>query len=261
MDTQYDKIAEVYDALRQLFPDRLERAIVEEEIKPYISDANVLDLACGTGFYTQLICQWGASRVVGVDQSHGMLDIAKRRLKSSNSTNEKITYIENDCAQPKVYEGGPFDLVFAGWLLNYASSREALTYFFHTIASNLVAGGTFMGVVPHPSDDPRTFTDEAQRVQPKRYGEIVMSFIEEVADGVKTHLFAPTEPPVEFDNYHLRKSVYEQAASEAGMKGELRWVKARRVEGVEREEERGWEWDDFLKMPNFAILIVKKGDH
>ena len=115
-----------------------------------------------------------------------------------------------------------------------------------------------MGVVPHPADDAKTFTDEALRVQPKRYGEIVMSVVEEVEDGVKTHLCAPTEPRVEFHNYHLRRSVYESAAKVGGMDGELRWVRARKVEGVDREGEEGWDWEDFLTMPNFAILVVHK---
>ncbi|KAG7002064.1 hypothetical protein G7Y79_00029g063600 [Physcia stellaris] len=257
MASQYDTIATAYDALRQVFPDRLERAIVEQEVISYIRNASVLDLACGTGFYTQLLSQWGAARIVGVDQSHRMLDIAKRRLTSSSSS-AKITYVHGDCAQPRLYEGAPFDFVFAGWLLNYASNAGELAQFFRTIATNLKAGGMFVGVVPHPTDDPKTFTDEALRVQPKRYGGIVMSVVEEVEDGVKTHLYAPTEPRVEFDNYHLRRSVYESAAKVGGMDGELKWVKARKVEGVDRDGEEGWDWEDFLTMPFFAILVVHK---
>jgi toxoflavin synthase len=39
---------------------------------------SVLDLACGEGFYTRLLRQTGAGRVVGVDLSAGMIALARQ---------------------------------------------------------------------------------------------------------------------------------------------------------------------------------------
>ena len=36
---------------------------------------------------------------------------------------EKISFIKADCSLPSVYPGGPFDIVFGAWLLNYAPDR------------------------------------------------------------------------------------------------------------------------------------------
>ena len=41
----------------------------------------VVDLACGEGYYTRLLRQRGASRVIGVDRSPGMIRLAHRLAK------------------------------------------------------------------------------------------------------------------------------------------------------------------------------------
>jgi 2-polyprenyl-3-methyl-5-hydroxy-6-metoxy-1,4-benzoquinol methylase len=44
-----------------------------------LSDKSVLDLACGEGFYTRCLKRGGAARVVGVDISQGMIDLARHQ--------------------------------------------------------------------------------------------------------------------------------------------------------------------------------------
>lgn len=57
-----------------------------------------------------------------------------------------------DSANPVPYEGGPFDLVFAAWLLNYAPSRKHLVEMFRNVAFNLRDGGSFVTI---SDGDPR----------------------------------------------------------------------------------------------------------
>ena len=40
---------------------------------------DVLDVACGEGFYSRLIRQRGAAKVVGVDLSAGMVELARKQ--------------------------------------------------------------------------------------------------------------------------------------------------------------------------------------
>ena len=112
---------------------------MEAVIKPYIRGARVLDLACGTGHHSKACIGWGASSVVGVDISPTMVDVARR-----STTSEKIIFEVADCSKPKIYRGGEYDLVFAGWLLNYAPSGKDMANMFRNVALNLKDGGRFI---------------------------------------------------------------------------------------------------------------------
>lgn len=58
-----------------------------------------------------------------------------------------------------------------------------------------------------------------------------MTVVQDVEDGVATHVDARMKRvKVEFDAYHLRKTVYEMSAREDGLEGSLNW---RPVDGPE----------------------------
>ena len=61
-----------------------------------------------------------------------------------------------------------------------------------------------------------------------------MTVVKDVEDGVATHVDARMKRgKVEFDAYHLRKTVYEMSAREDGLEGSLndRWM-VRKVMGI-----------------------------
>lgn len=139
MSNQYDNIGEAYNIKRELTVTLLQDANVEAVIKPYIRGARVLDLACGNGHHSRACIGWGASSVVGVDISPTMIDVARK-----STTLEKIVFEVADCSKPKKYRGGEYDLVFAGWLLNYAPSGNDMADMFRNVALNLKDGGRFI---------------------------------------------------------------------------------------------------------------------
>lgn len=139
MSNQYDNIGEAYNIKGELAVTLLQDANVEAVIKPYIRGARVLDLACGNGHYSRACIGWGASSVVGVDISPKMIDVARR-----STTSEKIVFEMADCSKPRKYRGGEYDLVFAGWLLNYAPSGKDMADMFRNVALNLKDGGHFV---------------------------------------------------------------------------------------------------------------------
>lgn len=67
MSTQYDTIQAPYDELRTSSIAQIECNNVQEAVAPFIKDASVLDLACGSGFYSYAFLRWGANKVVGVE--------------------------------------------------------------------------------------------------------------------------------------------------------------------------------------------------
>src|SRR6185369_10959043 len=79
----------------------------------------VLDVACGEGFYTRLIRQRGAARVVGVDLSKGMVELAR---KQETAHRLGIEYVQGDAMALDMPE--QFDVVVAAYLLNYARDRD-----------------------------------------------------------------------------------------------------------------------------------------
>ena len=75
--TQYDSIGLAYESMKKLPAALLERQNLQSVITPFITNAKVLDLACGTGYYSRLLLSWGASKVVGVDISPKMVEVAQ----------------------------------------------------------------------------------------------------------------------------------------------------------------------------------------
>ncbi|ELR09393.1 hypothetical protein GMDG_03957 [Pseudogymnoascus destructans 20631-21] len=74
---QYDPIQAPYDYIRTSTIALIEHDNVRTTLTPFIPNARVLELACGSGFYTYDLLKWGARSVVGVDISAVMMDKAR----------------------------------------------------------------------------------------------------------------------------------------------------------------------------------------
>jgi ubiquinone/menaquinone biosynthesis C-methylase UbiE len=99
-EQQYDTIQGPYDYIRGASIALIERENVRETVETFIEKARILELACGSGFYTYSFLEWGASSVLGVDISSVMIDEARR-------LGENVSFIQADCSIPKAYDGGP----------------------------------------------------------------------------------------------------------------------------------------------------------
>ena len=178
---QYDTIQGPYDYIRTASIALIERENVHEKVAPFIKKARILELACGSGFYTYSFLEWGASSVLGVDISSIMLDEAKRQGEG-----KKVSFIQADCSIPRAYDGGPFDVVFGAWLLNYAPDRVGLVNIFRNIAINLKDGGRFVSITVPPSSHPiDSINAEANaRPMPAGSGYLIYNHIRDVEDGV-----------------------------------------------------------------------------
>src|SRR6185369_2375685 len=121
MTTNYDEIAAEYKRAKQQ-PWRLH--VEHFPLFKLLGDLrrkSVIDLACGEGFYTRFLKRRGAARVVGVDISQGMIDLARHEEQSNRLG---IDYLVQDVKQLAIDE--TFDVVVAAYLLNYAQTYDEL---------------------------------------------------------------------------------------------------------------------------------------
>ncbi|KAK3704325.1 hypothetical protein LTR37_013878 [Vermiconidia calcicola] len=120
----------------------------------------------------------------------------------SNQYNARTHFIEAGCSKPTAYPGGPFDSVFAVWLLNYASCKSEMVEMYRNVLLNL------------KPDSPL----------PTASGGLYTTVTGDVEDGLAIHLHKDTPVgDLDFNCFHLRKSVWEAAAKEAGFGGEIGW--------------------------------------
>jgi SAM-dependent methyltransferase len=257
-EQQYDTIQGPYDYIRGASIALIERENVREKVAPFIKKARILELACGSGFYTYSFLAWGASSVLGVDISSVMIDEARRQGK-------EVSFIQADCSIPKAYDGGPFDLVFGAWLLNYAPDRAGLVNMFRNIAMNLKDGGRFVSVTVPPSSYPiDSLNAEANaRPMPAGSGYLIYNHIKDVEDGIYFRVHGETPVgELNFECYHLKKELYEEAAREAGLKGKLEWGVTKVPERYLKGEGPGGaslvELETYKTIPNYGVLVIIK---
>lgn len=267
--TQYDTIGASYMRMQRLPIMKLLNHNVQSTVRPLLSiypNAKVLDLACGAGHFSRCLLDWGAEQVVGVDISPAMIEAAKSASPSPTYPQDKLKYLTGDCALPEVFEGGEFELVIGIWLLNYAATKEEMVDMYRTISKNLKTGGTFVGVTPPPRENPKAHSEQILRTRPVQLGNSSAVRLRDVDNGIYHRVINVFEEGnIQFDNYYLKMSVYEEAAREAGLMGKLDW-KATDVPG--EEVVNAWDnwgfgfgkeyWESQRTVPHFALLVVEK---
>lgn len=205
---------------------------------------------------------------MGVDISSAMIGEARNL---SQSYGEAIQFVVADGSTPTEFPGAPFDLVFGGWFLNYATDKDQMIAYYKNILLNLKPGAIFVGITPPPSNDPRSHTEQecALRPLPTASGGLYTTVLTDIEDGIKYHRHKDTPVgPLDFDGYHLRQDVYETAAREAGFQGKLEWrgtwVPEAFMEDPGRfeEESNGGAADEELrtyeKLPHYAVLRIER---
>ncbi|KAF2795118.1 S-adenosyl-L-methionine-dependent methyltransferase [Melanomma pulvis-pyrius CBS 109.77] len=244
-NTQYDKIGTKYNSMHELPAIEPEKPSVIAVLGD-ITGKRCLDLACGTGRYTHLLSTLGAASVTGYDISSAMIAGARAAYPG-------LTFAVADCSRPLAPPPPhPFDLIFAGWFLNYAGTPAELAAMFRVIEQNLAPGGRFVGITTNVHDaqmrlpKPDFYGLDIEVLDPRYVapgddgGEVL---------GIKARVVAQTAPPFGFDVFQFEADVYERCAREAGLR--LRW----RDPVVPDDERKGTGfWDRWLERPTFVVV-------
>lgn len=118
MQSYYAARAAEYDDI-YLKPERQpDLRAIEEWLPSRFSDAKVLEVACGTGYWTQFIAAL-AAHIVGVDASAETLQVARRRVPAG-----KASFLVGDAYQLSP-DLGVFNAAFAGfWFSHVPKARR-----------------------------------------------------------------------------------------------------------------------------------------
>ena len=169
---------------------------------------HVLDLACGDGIYSRRLRNRGAARVVGVDLSAGMIDLA---LSEERTRPLGIDYHVGPAQDLALDE--TFDVVFSAYLLNYARSLDELAAFAASIARHLRPDGRFVGINNNPAHAVARY--EATRP---------FGFIKTLAPSATltngtpiTYTFFQDDHSFSFDNFYLDPAAHASVLADAGL--------------------------------------------
>jgi SAM-dependent methyltransferase len=229
MTAEYDHFARQYKTSKEL-PFRVHvEAYTLAGMLGDVDGLSVLDLACGEGYYTRLIRRRGAARVVGVDISAAMIALAEEQEEREPLGVEYLCQDAGDLGPI-----GPFDVVTAAYLLNYAPSRERLRAMCRAIASNLRPGGRFVAINSNFGPGPLPDTS--------KYGWTPVEPTAEEGEAYHLTFLGPDGFTIE--NTCYSHASYERALREAGFSS-VRWRPVEvSDEGVQEFGEDYWR--DFL---------------
>ncbi|KAJ5943791.1 methyltransferase domain-containing protein [Penicillium verrucosum] len=139
---------------------------------------------------------------------------------------------------------------------------------FRSISINLKSTGVFVGVCPYPTNDVASFATNSDPPPPTG---VRFEYSQELENGLGYRKYIIVEPPpgsnssaegVDFWAYHLKKSVFEEAARLGGMGGKLEWRECEFLEeewklalGMGKNEEG---WRNLCNNPQMSVLVLWK---
>jgi len=245
MSTNYDEIATEYKRAKQQ-PWRLH---VEHftlfRLLGDLRGKTVIDLACGEGFFTRSIKRAGAARVLGVDISQGMIDLA-RGEEVNNPLG--IEYLVQDVTRLNL--GETFDVVVAAYLLNYAQTAAELLEMCRAIARHLKAGRRFVTVNNNPNHKTENF------MSTQKYGFIKQAQGPLVEGTPVDYIIFLDDGSITITNYHLSVATHERAFSSAGFR-QVKWHHPELSTPIAQSSERD-HWLEFLNYPPVIFLECTK---
>jgi len=142
--TDYDPFALAYSEHNESssWNARYERPAVLAMVGD-VAGKDVLDVGCGSGIHAAALSASGA-RVIGVDLSAGLLELARERL------GDGISFHRADLALPLPFDDESFDVVLASLVLHYLRDWEAPLAELHRV---LRPGGRLVASTHHPFMD------------------------------------------------------------------------------------------------------------
>ncbi|MFJ8039189.1 class I SAM-dependent methyltransferase [Kitasatospora sp. NPDC096147] len=241
---QYDRIGEAFEGFKALPLMRFGEVPSFLELVGEVGGRSVLDLACGTGFYSREFRRRGAAEVVGVDISEGMV-AAARAIEEAAPLG--IRYEVGDVLELAEPER-KFDVVLGVQCLNYAESLAEMEQMCRNVHRSLVPGGEFFVLAQNPDYgfDCAALEDYGFRCEPAG----------EIETGVRVRVTALLEPePITIVSSAPDREAYRSSLEAAGFK-EAEWVPLRISEAGLREYGEEF-WAEALAHPPLAMLRVR----
>ena len=209
-----------------------------------LKEKSILDLACGEGHYTRKFAEQGAKRVVGVDLSKKMVELAK---KEEEVNKQKIEYFINDASKPMEHLG-QFDLVTGIFLLHYSSSAEQLCQFTTQIFKRLLPNGVFVGL----NAEPLSINFDPHYYDAYHFSSIYKKPVHD-ASIIKVSLKNKDGSQVSFFSFNFSRDTYLTCFKKSGFK-KIEFLPI--LINPNSIAQYGWNyWLNFIKKP--PVMIIK----
>ncbi|MBD2781718.1 class I SAM-dependent DNA methyltransferase [Xenorhabdus szentirmaii] len=238
----YDSIGEHYEKFSNTVAQRQSEL---QDILNMVGDIpgkSVLDLACGYGYFGRELHQRGASKVVGIDISEKMIELAKAKSKLHG---DNIEFYVQDVSKMEL--GEKFDIIIAAFLFHYAQSTEELESMFQAVAHHLKPSGKLIAYMASPDY-------ELKNGNCDNYGFRILS--EEPWQGrVRYHSEFLTTPPSPFTFYRWSREDYENAIKKTGL-NRFYWQKPTVLEKDLKRYPEGF-WDIYLQNSIHTGLVCQ----
>ncbi len=241
MTTDYNFISQQYKKAKQQ-PWR--SAVEAYSFMELIGDLNgkaVVDVACGEGYFTRKLRQAGAARVLGLDISEMMIELARAQEMTDPVG---IEYLVEDARAEEPRRD--YDLVVAAWLLVYAHDRQELGQMCRGLARLLKPGGRFVTYTTNPN------VYDFKQPDYRKYG-FDIRLADQAYEGAPIDwLIHLDDSTLEIQNYYLPIEAYQAAFEDAGF-CQFQVHRPSLDPNVEAKD-GGAYWREFLDKPS-AILI------
>ncbi|MFJ9696107.1 class I SAM-dependent methyltransferase [Kitasatospora sp. NPDC101183] len=238
---QYDGIGEAFEGFKTLPITRYGEVPGFLGLVGDVEGRSVLDIACGTGFYSRELKRRGASRVLGFDISSAMVDAA-RALEEREPLG--VEYEVGDTAELRSFEE-PFEVAVAVQAFNYAEDVAGIERMLRNVHRSLRKGAGFYLFGQNPEyrfDGPSL----------AKYGFLCESLGEETEIGPRVRVTALLDPPISFVANPPSREVYESCLRAAGF-GEVEWVPLE-VSAAGLREYGEEFWDEYVANPPLTML-------
>ncbi|MGW0733193.1 class I SAM-dependent methyltransferase [Streptomyces sp. NPDC002851] len=239
---QYDTIGEAFEGFKSLPLIRYGEVPSFLGMVGDVSGKSILDLACGTGFYSREFKRRGATDVLGVDISVEMI-AAAREFEQRDPLG--VRYEVGDVAELRPLDRR-FDIALGVQCLNYAEDSAAMERMCRNIHRSMVPGGEFFVLAQKPD-----YAFDCPSLD--KYGFRCEPTGEENEMGPRVQVTALLDPePISIVGTALRREVYEESLRAAGF-SELTWVPLKVSDEGIREFGADF-WADALDHPPLEML-------
>jgi SAM-dependent methyltransferase len=243
MASQYDVLARLTELTAEMPLRKYYEEFTVLGVLGELRGKSVLDVACGTGLYSRRFARLGAARVVGVDNSEGMIGYA-RHLEEQERLG--IAYHVLDATRADTL--GRFDVVTATYLLHYSPSKQVLGEMCRALYGALGPGGRLVSICMSPD------IELADRAYYHPYGFEMTSRGQEGDEATLSSLMP--EVPFAIQAWHWKRETYEAALREAGFR-DVTWHAPRiSPEGLERFGADYWA--AYLRRPHARVFDCRR---
>src|ERR1041385_177852 len=145
----------IYDQNVQFYIDFVDKSLADENglwhvlmsrFKEILGDrlkgARVCDIACGEGYLSRFLTQFGTREVIGIDISASLIEVARQRSHESN-----LSYRVDDAQQLKTFSASSADIAVSQLAIMDIPDHRAM---FGSVRRILKVGGAFVFSLLHP---------------------------------------------------------------------------------------------------------------